>query len=699
MGVVVATPDQPRPLSTTGEELLASPAVRHADPRQYRADIDGLRAIAVVPVVLFHAHTPLMSGGFVGVDVFFVISGFLITRLLAADIAAGRFSVLQFYERRVRRIWPAFLAVLAATSIVAALLLMPAPLVEFAHSMLSSTVFASNILFFRDVDYWSAPAHTMPLLHTWSLSVEEQFYIVFPLLLWGLLKLDQRSSSATNSTAMKWRGLDLQVPRWSTLALSFLAVASLVACVAATSARGANESYRAAAFYLAPFRAWELLAGALIALEVLPPLRRRLWRELTATSGMLAIVVSVVAFDERTSFPGAAALLPVLGASLIIFAGQGGTSVVAQLLSMRPIVFVGHISYSLYLWHWPCLVFVGLWTAEPMTAVEAGTAVVASCGLAWLSWRFVEGPVRDRVVFGNRRSLFAGAAIGTAIVVAFGVVAHVGNGLPARLDDHVNRIARARTDTNPDRKRCHASDKRPIAVADACRYGAPDVPGLAIWGDSFAAELAVSLGQEAARRALGLLYISHSACPPALDVFADRPVCDRHNRDVVEALTSTPSVQAVVLVARYTAYDDTVGEAALLAGFGRIVDALVAGGKRVVIVYPIPEPWAPVPTLLATRALRGGDPHDLAIARDRFDAAVATVRSALDAIVARHGGRVVPALPERTLCHGQRCALMLDDDVLYFDGNHLSVRGAERVLPTLVQALEPWPRPRNPGSP
>jgi peptidoglycan/LPS O-acetylase OafA/YrhL len=643
--------------------------VRHADPRHYRADIDGLRAIAVVPVVLFHAHAPFMAGGFVGVDVFFVISGFLITRLLAADIAADRFSLVQFYERRVRRIWPAFLAVVAATSIVATFLLMPGALVEFAHSVLSSTVFASNILFYLETDYWSAPAHTKPLLHTWSLSVEEQFYIVFPLLLWGLFKLERA---------------------WTTrirVVLGVLAVVSLIACVVATGARSADDEAGAAAFYLAPFRAWELLAGALLALEVLPPLRRRLWRELAAAAGLIAIGVAVFSFDDGTAFPGAAALLPVVGASLIVYAGQGGDSLVARALSRRPVVFVGHISYSLYLWHWPCLVFVGLWVSLPMTAVDATVAVVASFVLAVLSWRFVEGPVRDRIVFSNRRSLFVGAAIGTAVVVAFGVAAHVGRGFPARLDDEVNRIARARKDNSPDRKRCHASDQHPIAFADACRLGAKGEPTLAIWGDSFAAELGVVLGREAGRRSEPMLYVSHSACPPALGVFADRPVCAQHNRDVAAGLAALPTLHTVVLVARYEAYDATVGESALLEGFGRVVDALVAAGKRVVVVYPIPQPWAPVPTLLATRALRGGDPHDVAIARDRFDDEFATIRPGLDALVARHGGRVVAALPERALCDARRCALMLDDDVLYFDAHHLSVRGAERVLRTLLPAI------------
>jgi peptidoglycan/LPS O-acetylase OafA/YrhL len=222
--------------------------LRRVDPRHYRADIDGFRAVSVVSVVLFHAWPSLLAGGFVGVDVSLVISGFLITRLLAADIAAGRFSLVQFYERRVRRIWPAFLAVVAATSIAATLLLMPGALVDFAHSVLASTVFGSNILFYQETDYWSAPAHTKPLLHTWSLSVEEQYYVVFPLLSWGIFRLERARTARIRVT------------------LGALALASLVACIMVTGSRSdVDEEAGEAAFYLAPFWAWELLAGALLA--------------------------------------------------------------------------------------------------------------------------------------------------------------------------------------------------------------------------------------------------------------------------------------------------------------------------------------------------------------------------------------------------------------------------------------------------
>jgi hypothetical protein len=336
-------------------------------------------------------------------------------------------------------------------------------------------------------------------------------------------------------------------------------------------------------------------------------------------------------------------------------------------------------------------VLAGQWASTSLSPTAGLVVSAVSFVLAVLSWRFVENPVRDRHVFGSRRALFVGAAVGTALVVAFAGAVHVGRGFPARLHDDVHRLARARDDKNPDRKRCHASDKRPLAFDARCRYGAAGsaTPALAVWGDSFAAELAVVLGEEAGRRGQGLLYVSHSACPPTLGVFAHRPVCEQNNRDVLAGLAALPALSTVVLVARYEAYTAALGDDAFFAGFGRVVDDLVAAGKRVVVVYPIPVPPGPVPTLLAMRAHRGGDPHDIAIDRAQHDRDFASARAALDAVVARHAGRVWPVYPDEALCDAARCALLLDDDVLYFDDHHLSLRGAARVLPAFRAALTP----------
>jgi len=201
------------------------------------------------------------------------------------------------------------------------------------------------------------------------------------------------------------------------------------------------------------------------------------------------------------------------------------------------------------------------------------------------------------------------------------------------------------------------------------------------------------LGRDTEKRGGSLVYISHSACPPALGAFDERAACANHNRAVVADLAQRAGLHTVIVAARYEAYSAASGAAAFLPAFGRAIDALVAAGKRVVVVYPIPKPHGPVPTLLATRALRGGDPHDVGIERSVFEREFAFIRGELDAIVARHGGRVVAVHPEQVLCDQQRCALMLDDDVLYFDAHHLSLRGAKRLLPLVHAAIGSFPQP------
>jgi len=263
----------------------------------YRADIDGLRALAVLPVVFFHARLGPFTGGFVGVDVFFVISGFLITQLIVADVDRDRFSLRHFYERRVRRLFPALFAMLAVALLAAALLFLPADFRTFGRNVVGATLFVSNIFFWLQSNYFDGPAEIKPLLHTWSLAVEEQFYIVFPLLLVWLLKRRRESVVAV---------------------IAAVAVASFVASVVAV-ARDAST-----AFYLTPFRIWELMIGSLLALGAVPPLRTPREGEVAAGLGLALFLAAVVGFTEMTIFPGSTALLPVLGAALIIHAGSAG---------------------------------------------------------------------------------------------------------------------------------------------------------------------------------------------------------------------------------------------------------------------------------------------------------------------------------------------------------------------------------------
>jgi len=344
---------------------------------KYRPDIDGLRALAVVPVVLFHADVALFSGGFVGVDIFFVISGYLITAMLLQDLAAGWFSIIDFYIRRARRILPALLAVVAATLLAGFFLLLPGEMEQAAKAARRIAVFTSNHLFWHtQSDYWQQNTlANQPLLHTWSLAVEEQFYFIIPVLLLVCFKFRQRFGVLT--------------------ALVLLGIASF------SVSQYWLASQTAAAFYLLPSRAFELLVGAILAVILQRENKQnRFTNQCLGSIGLAAIGASIFYYHDQMPFPGMAALLPCLGAAAIIYAGAAvqpdQIGWVNKLLKTRGLVFVGLISYSLYLWHWPVLVLtrsVGWhaweWPEIPTPALIAGIFL-----LSWASWRWIEQPFR-----------------------------------------------------------------------------------------------------------------------------------------------------------------------------------------------------------------------------------------------------------------------------------------------------------------
>jgi peptidoglycan/LPS O-acetylase OafA/YrhL len=307
---------------------------------KYRSDIDGLRAVAVIPVILYHTDIEYFSGGYVGVDVFFVISGYLITKLLTDDLSRGHLSIRKFYERRIRRIFPALFTVLIFTLIVSSLILLPEDYISESYSALSAALFSANIYFWANSGYFDAPASALPLLHTWSLAVEEQFYIVFPLL---LLTFKNANRNVLAIIFFVLFFVSLGISQWYVV----------------------NDTK--SAFYLPHSRAWELLIGAFLALGVLPDNRSRLMRETLSITGITLISWSVFTYTDKTPFPGFSALAPSIGAALIIYAGRSGRSLPFHILTMKSIVFIGLISYSLYLWHWPIIVLTKYYVVYPLS--------------------------------------------------------------------------------------------------------------------------------------------------------------------------------------------------------------------------------------------------------------------------------------------------------------------------------------------
>lgn len=647
----------------------------------YRPDIDGLRAVAIVPVVLFHAGLGAFSGGFVGVDVFFVISGFLITRLISHEIDGGTFTLANFYERRIRRLFPALFAMLFAASAVAAWLLLPADLVDFAKSVLATGLFGSNFLFWGESGYFGRAAEEIPLLHTWSLAVEEQYYILFPLfLLWVAARGRKRYVTATALV---------------TAATFALSVAYLPIDPDAT-------------FYLAPFRAWELGLGALLALGAFPAPHRHALRTLAGGLGIAAIAVAVTTYTSATPFPGAAALLPCLGAAAIIWAGSGGHHPVGDALSRRPVVLVGLISYSLYLWHWPILALWRYFAVRDLTPVETAAAVAMAVAAAVVSWRWIERPFRGRSGLFDRRRLFASALAVMVLAVGASVLAIVAEGWPGRLEPEVRLLMAGASDRRPRNWTCENTPAEDIRAGRLCRVGSEQAAATTflVWGDSHARVMSDAIGAAAARAGTAGLLALRVRCAPlpgahrSEDGSGDQ--CHAFNQSVLDFLAGAPAVTDVILAGRWgllaeaARYGHEAGEAVYLTdgtpaelsvpnnqrllerSLRHSVATLVGLGKRVWIVAPVPEIGWDVPSVLA-RAARFERPPPAAPSRVEFEARQAFVTGLLRELDAQPGVEMLQ--PDAVLCPGERCSVVHDGRPLYFDSHHLSLHGATLLEP------------------
>ena len=530
-----------------------------AAAQQYRPDIDGLRAVAVLAVVFYHAGVPFVPGGFVGVDIFFVISGYLITRIIAREIAEGRFSILTFYERRTRRIFPALFAMLAASIVAASIIALPSEFVDFGNSLAAATLFVSNIYFWQTADYFAGPAHLKPLLHTWSLAVEEQFYIVLPLLLLALTR---------------W------VRSHLILVLIALTLASFALSVWAAAAKPN------AAFYLLPTRFWELMVGALLALGAVPALANRNWANVASAAGLACIAAAILFYSSATAFPGATALLPVVGSALIIHAGTTTQqTAIARALSLRPVIFIGLVSYSFYLWHWPVLTFARIGRGEMLSSTDSAILVTVSFALAVLSWRYIEIPFRERRLAASQAPLFAAAGTAMVAAVAVGIFAKTSHGWPQRHDDYappaIAGLDRMHVGT------CFLKEDQPATAwpgADACRKGNTKGPTVFIWGDSFAAHLLPGL-EDILGGTIQTVQFTTSGCPPVLNTtIPNRPHCGAINARALEVIEELkPDI--ILASARWDLY---VPRQMAPQNIRATLDRIAATGARVIAVGASP---------------------------------------------------------------------------------------------------------------
>ncbi|KPF94084.1 acetylase [Novosphingobium sp. AAP83] len=611
----------------------------------YRRDIDGLRALAILPVLAFHAKISGFTGGFVGVDIFFVISGFLITGIIAREVDGGTFSLVRFYERRARRILPALLVMIAAVLVLAAWFYLPDDFAAVPRSALMTLIFLANVWFFTKTGYFGGPAETMPLLHCWSLAVEEQFYVVFPLVLWICAKLAPKR-------------------RWQIIAL--------LAALSFGWAWLKQADTDGFAFYLLPTRAWEMMAGSLLALAAPVQASGRTLRQLLALAGLALIGWSVATYDRGTVFPGLAALPPVLGASLLIRYAPG--TLAGRVLSAAPLVWVGLISYSLYLWHWPLIVFAEYRLDRMLDGADQAAIVIGSFIAAWASWRFVERPFRDHRRI-NQRAIFAYSAAGMAAVAAVSLAMLPLGGWSARFSPQVIALSGAVNDISPKRDGCVLVDEAG-ATQQECVLGAAVPPTAALWGDSHGIELAWALGQKFGDEGRALVQHTRASCPPVMGYqIANDPACARSNGRVMQRLLAQPQVRTVYLVGFWAS--PTYRTSNMQDLIDETIAQLQDAGKQVVLIGPVPSQSFDVPRRLAQAAAQGKleAVQGVSLLHYRRETTWFTRN------YRRWENRGVAVIdPLAILAHGDRTRLMLDNKPLYFDSHHLSVTGAQAVV-------------------
>lgn len=648
---------------------------------RYRAEIDGLRALAIVPVILFHAGFTLFSGGFVGVDIFFVISGYLITSIILAELEQGKFSIVTFYERRARRILPALFFVMAVCLPFAWMWLIPSEFKDFSASMIGVILFSSNIVFWQTSGYFETATELKPLLHTWSLAVEEQYYVFFPIFLMVMWRFGKRS--------IAWM-------------VGIVVLGSLVlAHLGAFHKPVAN-------FYLLPTRAWELGMGALAAIYLAKSTRGQTSDKLAQFLGLLGmalIVGSILVYDKHTPFPSLYALAPTLGTVLIILYA-GPQTLTGSVLSLRPVVWIGLISYSAYLWHQPLFALARQKSYhEPGIAVFSALSIL-SLVLGYLSWRYIEAPFRQKGRI-PRAQVFKFSAAGMAMFLVIGIWGVMADGFRQR--DKWKGIENAfetQAQRGSGERYCAANHIDSPLGPVACIIGdTSQKPEGVLWGDSYAGALLIGLHEELKKSGRAFYAVPSDGCVPVENAWlvpqADEFGCtkERHSR-FVDAVLQDPSIRKIVWIGGFslvlspvpsktTLIDGVPASHALtkqkmLATMKKFKDA----GKEIVLVGETPRfPHFATDYAIRRYAATGGD-----IGATRQEVARDAMTSSLNQTdllaEAQAYGRVVQALD--LFCDKQRCQTHdAQGRLLYIDKNHISHEGASRLADAVMKKLGP----------
>lgn len=644
----------------------------HRSPT-YRPDIDGLRAIAVIGVLLFHAFPSLLRGGFVGVDVFFVISGYLITRTIVDDQDRGEFSIGSFYARRIRRIFPALIAVLIPCFLFGWHTMLAEDLARLAKQTLGGAGFVANLLLWSDAGYFDQASASKPLLHLWSLGVEEQFYVLWPLLLWVARKVRLPLLPVIACTALASFAFNLYCLRHDAVE----------------------------AFYSPLSRGWELMVGGAIA-HGMPGWNRHgtrtrdgspAMRSLLSLAGLLFIAYAMVRIDEHLPFPGKWALFPTVGAACLILAGPD--SVVSRwILSCRPMVWIGLISYPLYLWHWPLLVFARQTLEHEPTVLERIVILSLGVVLAWATWRLIEKPLRS----GQRGGLkVAGLSLAMTVVAAAAAVTVHFQGVPSRYPAMIQRATEYDLEGYRTALRNHVcfmeSTDSTEHLMDQC-IDAGTTPLWVIWGDSAGAAIYPGMrALQERRKTFRLGQLTTSACAPIIGMTSPLPYCEKAKVIALDAIRRLRP-DTVILAAMWQDYDKD-----MLLDTVKTLQA--SGVKRVVLLGPAPawmdtparivfDRWRNDPLHAAPSARLDYQKYALTVGRGGRDERTASAEPILTDIAARTGASYISMT--QALCDPEGCLVATDTHTgapMYLDIVHLTPTGSKLAVERIEDQLLP----------
>lgn len=643
---------------------------------KYRGDIDGLRALAVLAVVIYHFKKNLGFNGYMGVDIFFVISGYLITRIIYdAVISPSGFSIRDFYQRRARRILPALFTVMIFTLIAAYCLFLPTELLAFAKSSFAATFFSSNFLFWAAAGYFDADAYLKPLLHTWSLAVEEQFYIVFPLIIMGLHKYAK----------------NLLKPILVTLFFLSL-IASIVVM---------HFGWQSSAFYLFPLRAWELLAGSILALNILPKLSSIALARSLSLIGFILIALGIGIRIEDEIFPGLTAMPVVFGTALIIYAGQFGLKNlwVNDALNTAPMRFIGKISYSLYLWHWPIIVFAKYYFFDHLNIAQMIPLFALCVGLSYLSWRFVEQPVRAQSYrFSKSKPSFIVLALFIASLIGCGALIAT-SGKTHWHDAELLKITSA--ELRRDWPRIKTFNGNPKDFVFGTSNNIEDASILVI-GDSHAVALTYVVNEIAKeRRETGLLLRNDCLTPIEWqDQIGKLKPCAQKTQEIIAYVNTHPQIKTIIIVQRWSVRNNVLRRYSKLPqqemlqlredALTSLVSQMSGQGRTIIISGEMPDitdTGANIPSIYARLKMQGSD-RDLRPDYDRYLRQQGRIPEILQRIADQTGAKIL--WPDRVFCRIETgfCDIEDKNGLFYYDDDHMSSHGAMQLKPAFDQALE-----------